>query len=159
MPYPGNNEWDSASKNMILEDQYKEQETPQDRARQDEILDAFCDGMDATYNTSMSFSYHDAEILRNGMPEAIAEVKHRNCAFGKYMDYTIDKSKLKNLVKVAGNRNLNPILIVGFYSENLLDIRWTIIDPSLNYPTSIQKRRGRDELPDLVCHIPWSDFK
>lgn len=137
-----------------MKDQYKIHETPEDRARQEEIIKTVCDAKEMQYEMEPKLTAFDAKLWQADELIALAEVKYRNNPFDQYPDYTIDSAKINALIEDAWMWGTTPVLIVSWQG----DIRY-VFPKNKTYRQSVQKRKDRDELPDPVYHIPLDDFR
>jgi hypothetical protein len=135
-----------------LADQRKTHERAEDRKRQRAALVELCARKGLTFTMQETHSRYDAKLYKNKKLVALAEVKHRNHAFGTYKDYTVDEDKLAAMRKIAHSLGISAVLVVSWQG----DVRHAVINQQ--FKQSIQKRRDRDELADAVAHVPLHLF-
>lgn len=145
----------------MLDDQFKQQERPQDRDNQADVLRRLCafKGPSYSFEQTVTGSAFDGFIFDGIEPAALVEVKCRTCTFAAFAKegYRIDKSKIKKLLRCGGVRGVPPVLAVrwkcgvyGYVNLNMLSVD--------ALPSNLVKRGDRDELPDMQVDIPMSAF-
>jgi len=138
----------------MFDDQYRSQESEDDRKRQTDIVFAFSAALHLDALQIGCNRHYDAVFIRRQKPIALAEIKWRNHSFGRYATLTIDKFKLDNLALAAHRQNVAAWLVVSWQG----DIRYANVSDCSSFDTSEQQRHDRDERPDIVYHVPIKNF-
>jgi hypothetical protein len=153
----------------LYADQFTLHETPSDKLREKSAFDAFIAFKGPAYSYEQteggSCSRHDATLYQNGTPVGLVEVRTRNNPKKTYSTLTIDQAKIVRLLDAADEQKLQAILIVAWLSLDNAGRDYHYVNLTFErrrgrtYKTTSQQRGDRDELPDVVSHIPIEHFK
>ncbi len=137
-------------------------ETKDDREKQKAAIDELVsflkkDGGDIRANEAPRLYPYDYEILKDGKPLALVEVKCRNARMDAYVNYMVSASKIRTLREQAHIREVSPWLLVDWSDC----IGYADADKAASRGiTAYGGRYDRDDPMDreVMTHIPFSVF-
>lgn len=131
-------------------------ESPEDRERERAVLAELAEAGSVDFEQQEPGSTFDAWFInRRGQHRvAIVEVKCRQNSARLYRTLTIDADKVNAIRRLALQFNVIPILVATWTDRS--EPWWVRLTPP--YRTSTQTRDREGEQPDVVYHIPISEF-